>query len=146
MTLNSSGVYIYRAISIVAYRGMSSTVSRCRAEKIPCRHPNDNRGTAVLSQKLVFALPGNPVSAFVTSTLLVLPAIRRLSGVHCLECRREKIPARLSHGLPLDPERPEYHRASVVWHERGYFEATTTGIQASSRLQRYYWMRRGYTS
>lgn len=30
--------------------------------------------------KLVFGLPGNPVSAFVTCNLYVIPACRRLSG------------------------------------------------------------------
>lgn len=32
------------------------------------------------STKLVFALPGNPVSAAVTFNLFVVPALRRLSG------------------------------------------------------------------
>ncbi len=31
--------------------------------------------------KFLFGLPGNPVSAFVTSVLLVLPALRRLQGI-----------------------------------------------------------------
>jgi molybdopterin molybdotransferase len=30
--------------------------------------------------KLIFGLPGNPVSAFVTAVLFVLPALRRLAG------------------------------------------------------------------
>ena len=31
-------------------------------------------------RKLIFGLPGNPVSAFVTAILFVLPALRRLAG------------------------------------------------------------------
>jgi molybdopterin molybdotransferase len=33
-----------------------------------------------LGEKYLFGVPGNPVSAFVTTVLLVLPALRRLQG------------------------------------------------------------------
>ena len=35
---------------------------------------------AIIGSTLVFALPGNPVSAFVTAHLFVVPAVRILSG------------------------------------------------------------------
>ena len=34
----------------------------------------------LMNKALVFALPGNPVSCFVTSSLFVIPAARVMSG------------------------------------------------------------------
>lgn len=79
----------------------------------------------------VFALPGNPVSALVTFTLFVRPAIRRLAGHTRLSL--PQLHAELSHALPLDPQRPEYHRVHLR-REGAHFFATSTGMQASSRL------------
>jgi len=59
---------------------------------------------------LVFALPGNPVSALVTFHLLAAPAIRRLQGVAIAECSAPTVQVRMQQGKRLDPERPEYHR------------------------------------
>lgn len=39
----------------------------------------------------------------------------------------------LTHSLPLDKTRPEYHRAYLKWINGG-FVAESTGVQASSRL------------
>ena len=61
---------------------------------------------------LVFALPGNPVSAAVTFTLIVAPALRALSGVK--EPRLRRIRCELAETLRLDAERPEYHRATIA--------------------------------
>jgi gephyrin len=36
---------------------------------------------ATLNKSLVFSLPGNPVSSFVTAYLFVIPSIRILSGL-----------------------------------------------------------------
>lgn len=88
-------------------------------------------------RKLVFALPGNPVSSLVTFYLLAAPAMRRLAGRP--NPRLPRIQVSLGHPLHLDPYRPEYHRAIVRWesslHEgRGGFLADSTGNQASSRL------------
>ncbi|RQM24443.1 hypothetical protein B5M09_002602 [Aphanomyces astaci] len=86
--------------------------------------------------KLVFALPGNPVSCLVTSCLLVQPALKRLGGFTAEQAAPVVFQARLLHPLPLDTDRPEYHRAVVRW-ERTEWVATSTGVQASSRLLRY---------
>ena len=88
---------------------------------------------------LVFGLPGNPVSAQVTSHLLVLPALRRLAGVPVAECLHAQVDAVLAQPIKLDPERPEYHRAALHWTRPsagggGYFLASSTGVQMSSRL------------
>ncbi|XP_037500420.1 gephyrin isoform X2 [Rhipicephalus sanguineus] len=82
--------------------------------------------------KLVFGLPGNPVSAAVTCQLYVLPALRKMSGhatVHPTSIR-----AKLAEDMVLDP-RPEYHRAVLSWSEDCALPvARSTGNQISSRL------------
>ncbi|RHZ11218.1 hypothetical protein DYB26_011790 [Aphanomyces astaci] len=80
---------------------------------------------------LVFALPGNPVSCLVTSCLLVQPALKRLGGFTAEQAAPVVFQARLLHPLPLDTDRPEYHRAVVRW-ERTEWVATSTGVQASN--------------
>ena len=80
---------------------------------------------------LVFALPGNPVSAAVTFTLIVAPALRALSGVK--EPRLRRIRCELAETLRLDAERPEYHRATIVdWC--GDTPSSLDRRQISSRL------------
>lgn len=88
-------------------------------------------------QKLVFGLPGNPVSSLVTYYLFVVPALRKLAGWPNPHLRR--IQAHLAQSLRLDAYRPEYHRATVTWDNalndgRGGYLAVSTGSQASSRL------------
>jgi len=90
--------------------------------------------------KLVFALPGNPVSALVTSQLLVVPAIR------AWRCGSSEGITPDNHGYPIlpvevvtplkqDPTRPEYHRLHVSYDgARQKFIGRSTGSQMSSRL------------
>ncbi len=87
--------------------------------------------------RLVFGLPGNPVSSLVTFYLMGVPALRRLAG-H-FNPRLQRVQAHLAQPLRLDPERPEYHRAALHWDSdlndgRGGYLAVSTGSQASSRL------------
>jgi gephyrin len=87
--------------------------------------------------RLIFGLPGNPVSSLATFYLLVEPAIRRLAGRGDPTNRR--VHAVLAQELVLDVDRPEYHRATLRWdaalnHGHGGFVAVSTGRQASSRL------------
>ncbi|KAI9915244.1 hypothetical protein PsorP6_007324 [Peronosclerospora sorghi] len=85
--------------------------------------------------KRLFALPGNPVSAFTTCHVLVRPALERLRGVPRTQCALPQLHAVLTHAVRLDPERPEFHRAQVVYDAtQRHFVATSTGAQASSRL------------
>ena len=90
-------------------------------------------------QKLVFALPGNPVSSYVTFKLLAHPCILRLRGLPVTQCHHPRVHSRLAETLKLDPVRPEYHRAVLEWREgngggSGEFLAHSTGVQRSSRL------------
>jgi len=87
---------------------------------------------ATVNSKLVFALPGNPVSANVTFYLFVLPALRKMAGV-----QRYQLPVmqvKLTHAIRLDL-RPEYHRAiSRVQSNDSHLSVTSTGVQQSSRM------------
>lgn len=86
--------------------------------------------------RLVFSLPGNPVSAMVCFELLVAPAMRRLAGHHCPDPPRVR--CSLSSSVKLDPERPEYQRCVLRWdglHDR--YAAEVTGNQQSSRLMSF---------
>jgi hypothetical protein len=73
--------------------------------------------TTGAKQLLVFAVPGNPVSAIVTYNLVVLPALRRLAGCVGGEYPHlSRVHARLAKRVKLDPARPEYHRYSYSTH------------------------------
>ncbi|KAL3266261.1 hypothetical protein HHI36_010441 [Cryptolaemus montrouzieri] len=82
-------------------------------------------------RKLVFGLPGNPVSACVTSLLFVIPCLKFLE-------RRNKykfpvVQSFLTTEPPKSDGRPSYLRAEVKF-SNGSFSATTTGNQMSSRI------------
>jgi len=84
-------------------------------------------------KKLVFALPGNPVSSSVCFYLFCVPALRKMSG-H-VNPQWPLLQVRLKNKLKLDPERPEYHRATIEYDiKKQCLTAASTGIQASSRL------------
>jgi len=68
-----------------------------------------------LGRAVVLGLPGNPVSAFVTATLFLLPLIRHLSGAR--DPAPVRLVARLAATLPAVGMRTDYVRAA--WHDRG---------------------------
>ena len=81
--------------------------------------------------KLIFGLPGNPVSALVGFEIFVRPALLKLAG-HRAPVRPRVVVA-LTH--PITPgDRPEFQRAVVRQRGDGALVATNTGAQASSRL------------
>lgn len=89
------------------------------------------------TKRLIFGLPGNPVSSLVTFHLFVVPALRKLAGHP--EPHLQRVQAHLAQPLRLDPIRPEYHRATLQWDGtlndgNGGYWASSTGSQASSRL------------
>lgn len=67
-------------------------------------------------EKLVFGLPGNPVSALVTFHLLVRPALRRLAGIQLPEPR---ITARLAHQVTKALGRTDFQRGLLSWDSQG---------------------------
>ncbi|BET01215.1 CLK4-associating serine arginine rich protein [Nesidiocoris tenuis] len=82
--------------------------------------------------KLVFSLPGNPVSATVMAHLVVLPALKKMSG------HPKPFPATVSAIVDFDvklDDRPEYRRTILDFsYEDGCARAKSTGTQMSSRL------------
>ncbi|CAG8530556.1 1804_t:CDS:10 [Acaulospora morrowiae] len=83
-------------------------------------------------EKLIFGLPGNPVSAVVTFYLFVLPTLRKISGYE--NWTLPILQAELTNDIFLDP-RPEYHRAIISYdREKGKLLASSTGHQISSRI------------
>jgi molybdopterin molybdotransferase len=78
--------------------------------------------------KLVFGLPGNPVSAMVTFLLFVRPALHALQGADPTITR---ITATLTQAVPRNPGRDEAVRVSLD-EERC---ATPTGPQGSHQLR-----------
>jgi molybdopterin molybdotransferase len=73
-------------------------------------------GSVFGSNCLIFGLPGNPVSAFVTFLQFVRPAILRMMGATNLDL--PQIPAKLALGLTNDGDRPHYIRGRL---EHGKF-------------------------
>jgi molybdenum cofactor synthesis domain-containing protein len=101
--------------------------------------------------RIVFALPGNPVSALVCTHLLVQPCLQLLTqgadvtadthGASVDEqiermVRNALVHAeakmQLKHDIALDPERPEYHRITIDKEDDS--KVISTGNQRSSRL------------
>ncbi|KAJ3631667.1 hypothetical protein MTP99_012783 [Tenebrio molitor] len=83
-------------------------------------------------KKIVFGLPGNPVSACVTCLLFVIPLLRHLEGEN--EWQFPVIPYVVStHKSSCSDPRPEYVRA-IVSYVDGKIVATPNGGQVSSRL------------
>jgi molybdopterin molybdotransferase len=78
---------------------------------------------------LVFGLPGNPVSAFVTYQLFVRPAVLRLMGAEPEQCGLPLAEVTVAEALSNGGDRPHYVRGKV---ERGVF--TTSGLQQSHAL------------
>lgn len=90
----------------------------------------DNKGERV--SKVIFSLPGNPVSAIVTLHLFVLPSLHYASGIS--PAGLPKVPVILAHEIKLDPKRVEFHRAIVMVGKDGLMYANSTGGQRSSRV------------
>lgn len=86
---------------------------------------------ATVDGKLVFGLPGFPVSSLVTFEVFVRPALLRLMGARVVERPRARVV--LAQPAKPSPDRTEYQRAVVRWQD-GQLVATTTGVQASHRL------------
>ncbi len=70
---------------------------------------------------LVFGLPGNPISAFVTATVLVRPALRLMTGHVDPFWPFMGVP--LAADLPANNERRHYVRAKLNRNEVGFLEA-----------------------
>lgn len=86
---------------------------------------------ATAGGKLIFGLPGNPVSSLVTCELLIRPALRVMQGA--TDWRRLSVPVELDHDIRAAEDRIEYQRG-VVTSRDGRLVARNTGAQGSARL------------
>ena len=113
--------------------------------------------TILGKSKLVFGLPGNPVSSLVTFQLFGIPTLRKMCGhatpeltvihakVRVIYDRRLFVPntvlnasQQITKSLKLDPQRPEYHRATVHWDTQSQcFIAASTGACMSNNMVQY---------
>ncbi len=86
---------------------------------------------ATAGGKLIFGLPGYPVSSLVSFEVFVRPALRALQG----DARPERAVVRARLSAPISPphDRPEYQRVILSWRD-GTIWAASTGGQGSSRL------------
>ena len=80
-----------------------------------------------VGRKLIFGLPGNPVSAYVTFVLFVRPALLRLQGWAGESNTRTRLIA--AHALRNDGERPHYLRGKLTGNS-----VTLIGPQESHAL------------
>jgi molybdopterin molybdotransferase len=80
--------------------------------------------------KLVFGLPGNPVSAMVTFALFAHPALRALAGA---DPSRARVRARLDAPIRLSPKREQAVRVRLRATDDGW-HANPTGAQGSHRI------------
>lgn len=81
-----------------------------------------------IGSKWVLGLPGNPVSAFVTAILLVLPVLRRFQGI--ADCLPPELPGEVSEPLHNPGDRDHYAR--VIRSPNG--AVRLAGPQASHRM------------
>jgi molybdopterin molybdotransferase len=82
-------------------------------------------------RKLVFGLPGFPVSSLVTFEVFVRPALRKMQG-HA-QLQRPVLAVRLGFDAHAAGDRTEYHRVRLRREGAGLV-ASSTGSQSSSRL------------
>ena len=81
--------------------------------------------------KLIFGLPGNPASAFVTALLFVLPALRKLAGASESGALPVTTPATLTAAADNPGDRPHYLRGHYQFSTASF---TPVGLQQSHAL------------
>lgn len=84
-----------------------------------------------IGEKIIFGLPGNPVSSMVCFEEFVAPALRSMMG-H-IRTHRRTIEARMTHNVKHQPGRTEFIRVLLA-KEQGGYAATSTGAQGSGML------------
>jgi molybdopterin molybdotransferase len=73
----------------------------------------------------IFTLPGNPVSAYISFEMFVLPALRKLMGM--TPTSRPAVPARLTHPISSPPARRQFLRGELSHDGRGASVAPVGG-------------------
>jgi molybdopterin molybdotransferase len=125
--LAQADVLILSAGSSVSTRDMTAQVIAALGEPGVLVHgvslkPGKPTILAMIGEKPVFGLPGNPVSCMVTFDLFVAPTLHRLAGRTDAE-HRQSVAARLTRNVASAPGREDYfqvrldRRADGVWAE-----------------------------
>lgn len=85
---------------------------------------------------LVFGVPGNPASAFVTFQTVVVPALRKMAGWGKYGLRKILCETADKPAIKLDSERPEFHRGVILPSNipGNPPKVMSTGMQRSSKL------------
>ena len=86
---------------------------------------------ALLGERPVFALPGNPVAAMVGFEMFVRPALLSMMGHHRIF--RPRVTAVLAKEMHNRGSRPHLVRVQVAW-EKGRYHAVPAGSQSSASL------------
>ncbi|HMP51785.1 MAG TPA: molybdopterin-binding protein, partial [Candidatus Melainabacteria bacterium] len=86
-------------------------------------------------QKLIFGLPGNPVSALTTFDLFVKPALAKMQGlIDDRDFKPERLKARISRSLKKKPGRLDFVRGLLSLGDDGVLTAAPTAGQDSHML------------
>ncbi len=93
--------------------------------------PGSPLAFGISGKKLVFGLPGNPVSSMVTFELFVRPTLRRMLGASLVH--RPRMLATLTEAIQKAPEKSYFLRGWVEIQDRQY-TVRTTGLQDSNVL------------
>lgn len=101
-----------------------------RVRKVSMR-PGKPFTFALLEQKPICALPGNPISCMVTFELFVRPALRKMQGTHNLF--PAEITAIAAQSISNKDHRPAYLRVSLTRTDASFI-ARLTGEQGSAML------------
>ncbi len=83
-------------------------------------------------KRLVFGLPGNPVSSLVVFQRFVRPALLKMQGA--CEIFQQRYQARLTSDLRGSRSKEDYLRG-IVTYEEGGFQACSAGAQGSAHLK-----------
>ena len=97
--------------SVEQMRAPPQSSQRSAQSRAQPRTRSAGEGSVSDSECLIFGLPGNPVSAFVTFLQFVRPAVLRMMGAKNLDL--PQVPARLAVGLTNDGDRPHYIRGRL---------------------------------
>jgi molybdopterin molybdotransferase len=118
----ADAVLISGGVSVGDYDFVPAAVNRlgCRVvlHKIAMKPGKPLLFATRAPNKVVFGLPGNPLSAMTGLHEFALPALRRMSGLPVELCRPVWT-VRLQTGLHSKPGRHRFHLARLAWTETG---------------------------
>lgn len=122
-------------ISMGDYDLVKSTVEKLGVSTVfwkVAMKPGKPNYFGILDHKLVFGLPGNPVSAAVSFYTLVRPALQKMCGYQAE--REELLPARLVSPVKKKPGRMEFLRGIYYRHASGQLVVEPEKSQGSHML------------